>query len=291
MDKKDLPFDYIPFAKDADWFLDYWKNDKKYSEHERSLNKLFGQLCPNNDNIEDILIKCSALNDFYSTNIFDVHKLAEHILRLDIDERLRSGDDSLVEDIANVEEMDRCYFSFATKYCSHHQPEEYAIYDSYVEKVLLSLNRRETFTNHKNLKDYPSFMFALDDFKSHFGLLNYTKKEIDMYLWQLGKWYFNPYLTYKYYNREGWNREDCPFDDNDVRSKFWFGEMMFVRQHLHLQLNKWKKDSKESLKNADERTKQWASKFSFNQLGLIKYISELFAKWCPYDDGSWIFEY
>ena len=41
-----------------------------------------------NTSIENILIKCSVLNDFYSTNIFKVYPVAVHILDLDIDDRL-----------------------------------------------------------------------------------------------------------------------------------------------------------------------------------------------------------
>ena len=44
-------------------------------DYEKALDKLFMDLCKFNDNIEDILIKCSTLNDFYSTNIYDVFKI------------------------------------------------------------------------------------------------------------------------------------------------------------------------------------------------------------------------
>ena len=70
MSKKDLPQGYIPSVKDAEWFLNYWENQPSYSNQEKALDKLFMVLCPRNDNIEDILIKCSSLNDFYSTNLF-----------------------------------------------------------------------------------------------------------------------------------------------------------------------------------------------------------------------------
>ena len=45
----------------------------------------FFDLIPENKQIEDILIKCSTLNDFYSTNIFSIFPVAKHILQLDID--------------------------------------------------------------------------------------------------------------------------------------------------------------------------------------------------------------
>ena len=46
---------------------------------------------------------------------FSIFSVAKHILELDIDERLRTGDLSLVNDIAEVKELDRTFYSFATK--------------------------------------------------------------------------------------------------------------------------------------------------------------------------------
>ena len=293
MIKKDLPKGYIPSVKDAEWFLDYWKNLPSYSNQEKALDKLFMDICRRNDNIEDILIKCSSLNDFYSTNIFDIHTVAQHILSLRIDERLGKGDRSLVNDIAHVEVngKDHFFYSFATKYCSHHQPERYAIYDSYVEKVLLSMNSRKHFANFKreDLKDYETYMSVIRAFQQKYGLMNYNIKQLDQYLWQLGKWYYNPYLNYRYYNRE----EENPYPLEDIRSKFWHGEMMYVK-HIATEPNsgKWKEQGKEWLKNgANEQIKNLASRLTPEQFGVITYISALFGKWCPYDNQEWIVEY
>lgn len=287
MEKKDLPKDYFPSVKDAEWFLDYWKNSREESDKERALNKLFMDLCKSNDCIEDILIKCSSLNDFYSTNIYDIHAVAQHILSLHIDERLEKHDLSLVKDIADIKDIGKKYYSFATKYCSHHQPEHYAIYDSYVENVLVSLNIQEKFANFKrreDLKDYGTFMMAIKALQKHYGL-HYSIKELDMYLWQLGKWYFNPYMTFKYYNREEYN----PYSHEDIRSKFWEGEKMFVTTHQKSGL--WKNEGKEWLKSANEQIKQLASKNTPEQFGLITYIAFQYSKWYPSDDPVWIIEY
>ena len=290
MTKKDLPKDYIPSVKDAEWFLDYWKNLPSYSNQEKALDKLFMDICQRNDNIEDVLIKCSSLNDFYSTNIFDIHTVAQHILSLQIDERLKAGDPSLVNEIAHVEVNGKGHFfySFATKYCSHHKPERYAIYDNYVEKVLLSMNKRKHFANFKreDLKDYETYMSIIRAFQQRFGLMQYNIKQLDQYLWQLGKWYFNQYgLTYKYYNRE----EENPFPHEDIRNHFWHGEMMFVTTHQNV--GDWKENGKHWLNEANEKIKQLAGKNTPEQFGVITYISALFGKWCPYDNQSWIVEY
>ncbi len=299
MKKKDLPKDYIPSVKDAEWFLEYWKNSREASDQERALNKLFMNMCKFNDCIEDILIKCSSLNDFYSTNIYDIHTVAQHILSLHIDERLEKHELSLVKDIADVREIGKIYYSFATKYCSHHQPEYYAIYDSYVEKVLLSMNERKHYYNfkQKDLKDYETYMNVIRAFQQRFGLMQYTIKQLDQYLWQLGKWYFNQYgLTYKYYNRE----EENPYPHDDVRNKFWHGEMMFVK-HVATKPNpgKWKEEGKKWLKNGVNeqfplsygQIKNLASRLTPEQFGVVCYISALHSSFSPNADQSWIVEY
>lgn len=292
MKKKDLPKDYIPSVKDAEWFIEYWNELPSYSNQEKALDKLFMDISKRNDNIEDILIKCSSLNDFYSTNIFDIHTVAQHILSLHIDERLKDGDLSLVNDIAHVEVngKDHFFYSFATKYCSHHQPEQYAIYDNYVEKVLLSMNSRKhkPFANFKreDLKDYETYMSVIKAFQERFGLMGYNIKQLDQYLWQLGKWYFNQYgLTFKYYNRE----DESPFQKDDYKTKFWEGEKMYVTTHQNSGL--WKNEGKECLKTANDEIKQLAAKYTPEQFGLITYIAFQYSKWYPYDAPIWIVEY
>lgn len=292
MIKKDLPKGYIPSVKDAEWFINYWNELPSYFNQEKALDKLFMDICKRNDNIEDVLIKCSSLNDFYSTNIFDIHTVAQHILSLHIDDRLEKGDLSLVDDIAHIEAngKDHFFYSFATKYCSHHQPKRYAIYDSYVEKVLVSMNCRQHkhYANFKreDLKNYETYMTVIEAFQQEFGLVEYDIKQLDKYLWQLGKWYFNQYgLIFKYYNRE----EESPFPQDDIRSKFWEGEKMYVTTHQNSGL--WKNEGKEWLKIANDDIKLLASKYTPEQFGLITYIAFQYSKWYPSDDPIWIVEY
>jgi hypothetical protein len=106
-----------------------------------------------------------------------------------------------------------------------------------------------------------------------------------MYLWQLGKWYFNPYMSFLYYNRE----EDNPFSPDDIRSKFWYGEMMFVTTHQKIGM--WKQEGKEWLKTANDNIKKLAEKYGADQFGLITYIAFQYSKWYPSDEPEWIVEY
>lgn len=181
-----------PSVEEVEKYLKQWDALENYVNQENSLDKLFFDLIPENKLIEDILIKCSTLNDFYSTNIFSIFPVAKHILQLDIDGRLQEGDLTLVNDIADVEGVDRRFYSFASKYCSHHKPNQFPIYDSYVDKVLRHFRRSDKFANFKNddLKDYVKFKAILDEFKAYYSLEQYSLKELDKYLWLLGKKYF-----------------------------------------------------------------------------------------------------
>ena len=184
-----------PRVSEVNKYLKGWKKLEKYTSQERALNKLFLELLPGNSEITDILLKASCLNDFYSTNIFAIYPVAKHILNIkDLDERLKSGDISLVNELGKVEisGKKKSFYSFATKYCSHHNPIAFPIYDSYVERVLLYFNKVDKFSSFKrqDLKDYRKFKGILLDFQRYYKLERFNLKEIDRYLWLLGKEFF-----------------------------------------------------------------------------------------------------
>ena len=183
-----------PNKKEIIKYLNLWDSLENYVLQESSLDKLFFKTYPENKDINDILIKASSLNDFYSTNIFSIFSVAKHILELNIDARLKNGDESLVNDIAKVtiNGKQKYFYSFATKYCSHHEPILFPIYDSYVEKILMYFNKQDKFYDFKkeDLKDYSKFKNILIEFKKFYKIDEYNLENIDRYLWQLGKEYF-----------------------------------------------------------------------------------------------------
>ncbi len=183
-----------PSHEEVKKYLNLWDALENYVLQENSLDKLFISVMPHNTDIRDILIKASTLNDFYSTNIFSIFPVAKHILNLDIDERLSVGDTSLINDIANVEisGKHKFFYSFATKYCSHHNPIDFPIYDSYVENVLMYFSNKDGFLKIKraDLKDYDFFKQSLISFATYYNINSYNLKDLDRYLWQLGKEYF-----------------------------------------------------------------------------------------------------
>ena len=207
----DFPNPYVPSVEEMKKYHSYWNSDNngEYIEHEKALNWLFidNPETKGNTYMKAVIIKCSVLNDFYATNIFKVFPVAKKILSIkDIDNRLKRGDYSLVNEIAKVEDEKtdetketkvRFNYSFATKYCSHHQPKLFPIYDRYVADVLCALKKQYpnvfSFKKREELKRYEMFVKAIDEVKANFGLENYNYKDMDRYLWLLGKEYFNPY--------------------------------------------------------------------------------------------------
>lgn len=84
------------------------------------------------------------------------------------------------------------FYSFATKYCSHHYPLSFPIYDSYVEKILIYFRNKDHFLEFEkiDLKDYEKFKNILIKFAEFYKIDNFNLKDLDRYLWQLGKEYF-----------------------------------------------------------------------------------------------------
>jgi hypothetical protein len=173
-------------------YLEEREKRENYRVQEQALTLLFNRYCPENREVEHVLLKVSALNNFYSTNIYDTYSVAKHILgRESVDERLRQGDLSLVGEIARVTLKGRSknFYSFASKYCSHHSPEKFPIYDFFVEKMLLHYRKSDRFDSFvaSDLKDYKRFVAVIERFKTHYGLGAFTLRQIDVFLWLAGK--------------------------------------------------------------------------------------------------------
>jgi len=184
-----------PSQEEVKKYLELWDSLESYTSQESSLKKLFTVTYPYNKDLDDVLIKVCSLNDFYSTNIFSPFAVAKHIVALDIDNYFSSGDLEIVNKIAKIAMNGgkiKNFYSFATKYCSHHRPTVYPIYDSYVEKILLHFKNRDNFFsfNKEDLKLYPSYKNILIKFTQFYKLESFDLKKIDKYLWQIGKEYF-----------------------------------------------------------------------------------------------------
>lgn len=94
---------------------------------------------PDNNNLSEIYLKVAAINTLYSTNIYDTYRIAYKIFNnvKNLDERLKKFSPNLIGEIAKGHGIpsiakEKNFYSFATKYCSFHNPNEYPIYDSYI---------------------------------------------------------------------------------------------------------------------------------------------------------------
>lgn len=183
-----------PTSDEVNNWLKKWDSSPNYTTQEEAINELFQGHYNSNKSLKNIIIKCSVLNDFYSTNIFKVYPVALHILELDIDDRLKNGDISLVNEIANnkISGKEKNFYSFASKYCSHHNQEEYPIYDYYVDQMLRHFRNVDAFFDFDNndLKNYEKFKNILLKFREFYKLEKFSLKDLDRYLWQVGKEYY-----------------------------------------------------------------------------------------------------
>ena len=166
--------------------------DAQTATVDRVVDHVFSER-PTNTSIDDVLTKVVVLNGLYSTQIYAVYAAAKHIVALDIDGRLESGDLELVEKIARMEFSDgkeRCNLSFASKYCSWHQPDLFQILDSYVTDLLWGYQKQHSFGDFRYKKDleiYPQFVNAVDQFCNHFGLAGVSRRNVDKFLWIEGR--------------------------------------------------------------------------------------------------------
>lgn len=180
-----------PSKKEVQKYLDEWKKDTKAVNQAKCVKRLFTETYPNNDKIDEILVKVATLNDYYSTNILATYTVAEHILSIkDIDKRLKDGDMDLVAEIAKNKINGTIYnfYVFATKYFAIHN-DNFPIYDSKVGAALRffrSLPEEFDF-NNEDLLDYKKFCEIINDFRTIYNLQDISMTELDNYLWQLGR--------------------------------------------------------------------------------------------------------
>lgn len=194
-------YNLVP-QEDIKKYIEKWDNTDEYTITEKALQTLFLNKRNNHLSSDDLMIKCSVLNDFYGTNIFKVYYVVLHYLTVaNLAKRLEAGDISLVDDLRkiNVPQKDNYgkivgkrtidYYSFATKFCSHHNLKAFPIYDSNVEyalKTFRDTDHRIQFVN-RDLRDYKKFVDIIKTFRKVYELEQYNFKDIDRYLWQLGK--------------------------------------------------------------------------------------------------------
>jgi hypothetical protein len=117
--------------------------------------------------------------------------MAHHIHSLNIDPDLATGSTEIVDKIAaaSFSGKKRNVFSFASKYCSWHDQQNYPLYDGFVEQLLLAYRAKDKFARFRNsdLRRYTNYKRIVDGFRGHYTLGKFSFKELDKFLWLYGK--------------------------------------------------------------------------------------------------------
>jgi hypothetical protein len=155
---------------------------------EEALRSLWAQF-PRNIEASHVLLKVLVLNRLYSTRVndIDVEPLARHIVGLGIDRLLDQGELEAVDLITNCPDLKK-YFSFASKFCSWHNPMVYPIWDRNARACLWAYKKQDQFApfHEYDLWVYESFRAIIVAFRSHSGLDSVTFKELDKFLYRSG---------------------------------------------------------------------------------------------------------
>ena len=187
MPTKNLPLPTSAAVEDA---IARFDQDARYGPADRVLAPVFAGH-PKNTRYEDVLLKVALLNALYNTNIFAFWQMATHILHMGLDDALERGEVAIVERIAvlTIGGKARRHYSFATKYCSWHRPDEYPIYDSLVERALWGYRKVHAFAEFRRqeMQGFVGFKGIVSAFRRHFGLDDFTFKELDKFLWFTGR--------------------------------------------------------------------------------------------------------
>ncbi len=174
-------------------------NDRSDYYKDETIKNLFAAM-PNNTVLEEVLAKVTLLNSFYSTQIKnkDLINVAKDIIDLKIDSKIQGEtvDVDVVNQIAYThKDYPNSLYSFASKYCSFHNPEKFPIADSYSKGMLYYMNNCDNDNLHffphkfsqKDLNNYLNYIKVYNEFIKHFKLGKMTYKEIDKYLWKYAK--------------------------------------------------------------------------------------------------------
>ncbi len=216
MEKYDIAFETIS-KEEIDLRIEQF--DKTFDMQENTLAKIFAQYKSNTDE-KEVLIKVTLLNAFYGTRLntfprekgqIDVINMAKHIAYLandsDFDLLIYSNDEKqrckAVQKISEERseyktEKHKKAYSFATKFCSWHNPDGFPIVDQFSKGMLYYMNHAENtkyhfynkIFNQADLNDYGFFCEVYVSLKKFLEELYGAKmdlKMIDKFLWSFGK--------------------------------------------------------------------------------------------------------
>jgi len=159
-------------------YLDTFSRQEMYFLSDNRNLELF-QTIPLNTTTDHILTKVSAINDPDVSNHGIINDMVAHILNLAIDERLKKGDLSVVEDIATATFQGHAYhlLHFASVYCNFHRPEVFPIFsDQHLAFYKKYIKENHLPLDPEKMDTYDVFSKALNDLLKRLdltGKMNY----------------------------------------------------------------------------------------------------------------------
>ena len=155
---------------------------------EEALKQLRAQF-PCNTETSHVLLKVLVLNQLYNTRVLDkdIEPLARHIAGFAIDPLLSKGSLVAVDRITDCPPLKK-YLSFASKFCSWHNPTAYTIYDGNARACLWAYQKQDKFAkfHQQDLWVYRKFCAAVVSFGSHNGLGCFDLRQLDKFLFRAG---------------------------------------------------------------------------------------------------------
>lgn len=187
-----------PSMKEMQRVAVLWQKSKHFARYEadnEKLRALFTKF-PRNTKLDEVVQKVELLDVLYragaTRNAGSASAVAEKIIKIkDLDKRLEKGDISLVSELASS--FKRKIISFSSKFFTLHSEfiykneDNFVICDSLVCKQLKHFKKKDKFTKLGiDTSDYSQFKQILVEFRA-FYKLECSLREIDWYLWKLGK--------------------------------------------------------------------------------------------------------
>lgn len=110
--------------------LEKFKIEEHYFTGDERVFEVFEKY-PINIDRDTVIEKVSCLRDAQTRETGADNYLADHILKLNIDSLLEIRDTKVVDKIANVQvgSNEVTLYHFASRYCNHHFPDDYPVYN------------------------------------------------------------------------------------------------------------------------------------------------------------------
>ena len=165
------------FGEKLHEYVDKFKHEEGYFVRDLENIKFFSEY-PDNTNVDSVMLKLSAINHADIERLYALKPMADHIVSLNIDPRLRNNDLTIVEEIAKISlhHKEYCLLNFASTYCNYHKPGVFPIFSEQHIDFYEAYNLEHHLSKDVNTFGYVEFKNTLDDMLTRYHLkdqLNY----------------------------------------------------------------------------------------------------------------------